>query len=139
MLFCLFQEMYPDSSMKFFYFYFFYYYYFTLPLYLHVKVPTPPVNQSFNLIGILRHIDSIGLRVERPCQPCRRRIPGYFSRSLGHTNAEVNPTMPKMCTRSFHVLQRLNNSGAIYAMYTVVRCPCKDILTFLLRHQLGLY
>ena len=84
-----------------------------------------PVNQSFILIGILRHIDSIGLRVERPCQPCRRRIPGYFSRSLGHTNAEVNPTMPKMCTRSFHVLQRLNKSGAIYAMYTVVKAVCR--------------
>ena len=79
-----------------------------------------PVNRSSNLIGTLRHIDSIALRVGRPSQPSHRRIPSYVSRSLGHTNAEVNPTMPKMCSGSFHVLQRLNNSCAIYAIYSVV-------------------
>ena len=85
-----------------------------------IRATLAPVNHSSNLIGILRHIDSIALRVGQPSQPSHRRIPSYVSRSLGHTNAEVNPTMPKMCSGSFHVLQRLNNSCAIYAIYTVV-------------------
>ena len=76
--------------------------------------------QSSNLVGTLRLIDSIGLRVERPCSPCSWRIPWYFSRSLAHTHADIDPTMPNMCTGAFYVLQRLNNSCAIYAIYTVV-------------------
>ena len=79
-----------------------------------------PLYQSFNLVGTLRHIDSIGLRVERPYSPSHRRIPWYVSRYLAHTHADFDPTMPNMCTGSFYVLQRLNNSCAIYAIYTVV-------------------
>ena len=89
-------------------------------LYICRAIVYAPVYRSFNLIGKLRPIDSIGLRVERPCQPCRRQIPWYVSRSLGHTNAEFNPTMPSMCTGCFYVLQRRNNNCAIYAIYTVV-------------------
>ena len=92
-----------------------------------------PVNQSSNVGGTLRHIDSIALRVEWPCQPCRRRIPWYFSRSFGHTNAEVNPTMPKMCTGSFHVLQRLNNSCAIYSnIYSCALSTTVKVVTALM-------
>ena len=82
--------------------------------------PRSPVYRSSNLVGTLRHIDSIGLRVERPYSPSSRRIPWYVSRSLAHTHADFDPTMPNMCTGSFYVLQRLNNSCAIYAIYTVV-------------------
>ena len=79
-----------------------------------------PVYQSSNLVGTLRLIDSIGLRVERPYSPSSRRIPWHFSRSLAHTHADTYPTMPNMCTGAFYVLHRLNNSCAIYAIYTVV-------------------
>ena len=80
----------------------------------------PPVYRSSNLVGTLRLIDSIGLRVERPYSPSSQRIPWYFSRSLAHTHADIDSTMPNMCTGAFYVLQRLNNSCAIYAIYTVV-------------------
>ena len=76
--------------------------------------------RSSNLVGSLQLIDSIGLRVERPYSPSSRRIPWYFCRSLAHTDADIDPTMPNMCTGAFYVLQRLNNSCAIYAIYTVV-------------------
>ena len=79
-----------------------------------------PVYWSSNLVGTLRLIDSIGLRVERPYSPSSRRIPWYFSTSLAHTHADIDPTMPNMCTGAFYVLQRLNNRCAIYAIYTVV-------------------
>ena len=76
-----------------------------------------PVYRSSNLVGTLRLIDSIGLRVERPYSPSSQRIPWYFSRSLAHTHADIDPIMLNMCTGAFYVLQRLNNS---YAIYTVV-------------------
>ena len=53
-------------------------------------------------------------------KPGQARIPWYFSRSLAHTHADIDPTMPNMWTGAFYVLQRLNNSCAIYAIYTVV-------------------
>ena len=59
-------------------------------------------------------------------RPGRRRIPWYFSRSLAHTHADIDPTMPNMCTGAFYVLQRLNKSCAIYAIYTVVRGGCQS-------------
>ena len=91
-----------------------------------------PLYQSSNLVGTLQLIDSIGLRVEQPSSPCSWRIPWYFSRSLAHTHADIDPTMPNMCTGDFHVLQRLNNSCGIYAIYTVVHClppglPCMNV------------
>ena len=90
--------------------------------------------RSSNLVGTLRHIDSIGLRVERPYSPSRRRIPWYVSRSLAHTHADFDPTMPNMCTGSFYVLQRLNNSCAIYealqdTVYILVPPRCKKYCT----------
>ena len=90
-----------------------------------------PVYQSSNLVRTLRLIDSIGLRVERPYSPSSRRIPWYFSRSLAHTHADIDLTMPNMCTGAFYVLHRLNNSCAIYAIYTVVSFILFLPITFL--------
>ena len=99
-------------------------------------------HQSSNLVGTLRLIDSIGLRVERPYSPSSRRIPWYFSRSLAHTHAVIDPTMPNMCSGAFYVLQRLNNSCAIYAIYTVVKYITKmygtDIVLLYLPNKLNL-
>ena len=85
-----------------------------------MRTVPPPVYQSSNLVGTLQLIDSIGLRVEQPSSPSSRGNPWYFSRSLDHTHADIDPTMPNMCTGALYELQRLNNSSAIYDIYTVV-------------------
>ena len=76
-----------------------------------------PLYQSSNLVGTLRLIDSMGLRVERPSSPCSWRIPWYFSRSLAHTHAtSIRPC--RTCVLGLFMCYR----GHLYSCEVIKMC-----------------